>query len=187
MMNNNIPHYGIDAFTPEKRKLRSLLKMFSMFISKNKKRSIHESVKHSGKPPVQVLYNILDKMSDNISDHTRMSGRIPDTRYRDIITEFFEFGLYVYYNDTAFMDIGDYILLQLYQPENAEVILDYLSKYKPDIKECYYNKWERFKQKTITMEQEGTRQRGELCDEEMLLVNDAIKKKVDKFGKQNKN
>ena len=179
--------FSIEAFTPEKRKLRSLMTMFNLFITKNKKQNIHDSVSHSGKIPIQEIYTILDSMVEQISEHTRMTSRTSDTRYRDMIRTIGEFFLYIYGNDTAFMDMGDYFLLQLYQPEHAIPILEYLSKHQPDIKNCYFNTWEKFKQETRDMEDKGLLQRGQLCPNEMLLVNSEIAKKVKKYGEREKN
>ena len=160
--------------------------MFDLFVSKRKKQSIHESVANTGNPVIEVLYDICNGMADSMMDHTRMTGRTPDTRYRDIIRELFEFGLYIYYNDTAWMDVGDYALLQMYQPENAEKILTYLEQYQPDIKNCYYNAWERKKGMTLDMEKKGVLQRGQLCGDEHLLVNQTVQNKISKHAKENK-
>ena len=160
--------------------------MYDLFVSKRKKQNIHDSVANTGNPVIEVLFGICNDMADNVVDHTRMTGRTADTRYRDIIREIMEFGLYIYYNDTAWMDVGDYALLQMYQPENADKILTYLEKYQPDIKNCYYNIWERKKEMTRDLEDKGLLQRGQLCNDEHLLVNKTVQGRIKKYAKENK-
>jgi len=177
--------YGINAFTSEKRKIRSLIRMFDLFMTKRKKKSTHDTVSQSGHPITQVLYEIIHSNTKEISDHTRMSGRSTDRRYQEMINNVLEFFLMIYSSDTAFGDIGDAMLLAMYQPENAERILSYLEKYQPDIKNCYYNIWEDFKAETRKLEDKGLLQRGQLGDNEMLLVDNAIARKTNNWRKSN--
>lgn len=178
--------YNIESFTPEKRKLRNVMTMFNLFMSKNKRKAVHEQLEYSGSPIVQVLHKVATDNISSISTHTRMStpDRHSDNRYQEILYGIVEFFINIYNTDTAYGDIVDAMLLDMFQPENAEIILTYLEQYQPDIKKCYFNIWEKTKQDTRDKEKDGILQRGQLCEDEMLLVNSEIMNKVKHTKKQ---
>jgi len=176
--------YGIGGFDDEKRKLRTIMTMFNLYVRKSKRENIHDQLQYSGSPVVQVLHKIATDNISELSSHTRMTGRTVDDRYQKQLFGMLEFVLNIYNIDTAYGDMFDAVLLDLFQPENADKILTYLEQYQPDIKRCYFNTWEKFKNETLQLEKDGILQRGELGDNEMLYVTDAIDSKIKKTKKQ---
>lgn len=179
-----IRDYTIQGFDAEKRKLRTLITMFNLYVRKSKRDVIHDQLQYSGNPVVQVLHKIATDNIKELSQHTRMTGRDVDDRYQKQLFGMLEFILNIYNVDTAYGDIVDSMMLDLFQPSNAEKILTYLETYQPDIKRCYFNIWEKFKQETLEKEKAGVLQRGQLSENEQLYVTDVIDAKVKRTKKE---
>ena len=168
----------IRDLNPIKKKVEFLLNSFNLFYRGKSKRSVHESLVHSDNPVVKTIMDIIDETVPHIKDHEFYQGRRIKSdkiksRYRDLIRGPLEFFLSVYTLDSAYRDIGDYMLKRfkdkLINDKSLQAYIDSQVKH-PD--HFYCNVWEDFQKRTMEKQQSGELEVGELDEFEHTFVDE---------------
>jgi hypothetical protein len=181
-----VEEYNIKTMDTEKSKVAQLIKMYNLFVSNKKKEHVHNTLLNTGNPVVECAHKILMETVSNITDHNKHVQSEKDYgRYREMIMNPIEFFLYIFYTDSAYRDIGDFMIWRFKEELKKHPELEeYIDSNAKDIKNCYYNNWEATRMETIEKQKRGELMEGELCDSEILLVDDAQKNKVEDYVKR---
>jgi len=173
---------------PIKHKIDWMLRTFNIFYRKKKAQNIHNYLTNMENPVTKVVMKILDEITSNIKDHKyyRHNKYNDHERYRRILRNPVEFGLFLYNNDSAWHDIAVFIMWrfkeELLHNKELQMWLDNEVK-KPDF--WYYNIWEDFQQKTKDLQKKGEILDHQLSEEEHYFVDNTQLARHEKFIKDN--
>jgi hypothetical protein len=120
-------------------------------------------------------------------DHNRHIKDAKDNdRYRELLRISIEFFIYIYYTDSAYRDIGNFMLWRFKEELKKHPELEqYLDNEVKSPDKFYYNQWENTRMETKLKQQKGELSVGELCDSEKLLVDEVQKNVVEDYVKRN--
>jgi len=172
------------GFDPTKKKLLWLIKSFNAFYNLRHGKILGKTVEHSGNPIVRKLYSISQEVCQDVKDHKYFNQHkyADHDRYRRILMQPIEFGLGVYYTDSAWRDIGDVLLYKLLLAKDE--LMPLLEKNIKDPKHWYFNVWEDFQEETIKLQDQGDLQKGLVSDSESYLVDSAGERRIKDINEQ---
>ena len=161
---------NIDDVHPTKLELLR----FALKFYKKIREDVVEDVEFAGQPVAKILHDIFKQASENISEKHQSNA----------VYKIAVLGLFTYLKDSAYRDIGDWILKKIL--ENKDTLWEYV-KDAPEPDEWYVNLWHNSKNKTRKLREKGFIDEHELSDDEILFVNefqeDKYKEYMRKKGK----
>jgi len=172
------------GLNPTKRKLLWLVKSFNAFYRLRHGKLLSKTVENSGNPIVRKLYQISQEICGGIKDHKYFNQHeyADHDRYRRIMIEPIEFGLAVYYTDSAWRDIGDVLLYKVLQAKDE--LMPLLEERIKDPKHWYFNMWEDFQEETVKAQDTGDLQKGIVSTSESYLVDSAGERRIKDIDEQ---
>jgi len=167
---------SVKDYNLEKKKIVHMLKAFDFFYKKHKKETVHDTLKNAGNPVVKKMHDILMSTIPTIDlQRHDLDGFKSGNRYRWMVQTPVELGLFFYYTDSAYRDIGDYMLYHLLMAKDE--LMPYLKAKHP--KDFYFNIWESLKDQTHKEQVGGKIPDGVLSESEYLMVDDMQKAMVE--------
>lgn len=169
---------------PGKHKLIWLIKSFNAFYKLRHGTILERTVENSGDPVVRKLCSIAKEVCSGIKDHKHFNQHKygDHDRYRRLLMQPIEFGLGVYYMDSAWKDIGDILLYKLLMAKDE--LMPILEKRVKDPEHYYFNIWEDFQAETIEDHEVGNLQKGLVSTSESYLVDSAGEQRIRDINEQ---
>jgi hypothetical protein len=173
--------FSIKNYDKIKKKVDWMFTAFHLFWTKVFQKNTRHILNNSENPMVQTGLKILDETCSNIADHEHFHGfktsdykkgeelKYAHDRYRRKLRSPVEFFFGMYYIDTAWRDIANFVIWRFKEEiKNNPELEQYIDNEvkKPEL--WYYNIWEDMQAQT-----QKERQKGKISDD-MLSVSEHI-------------